>query len=82
LQVVLVALIEGDDEGHVPTQGGQAEEAESIVPGVYGVRSTFQAQYSDACWQWISFLSEQMPSDAQYPRRLMPARKSLAESAT
>jgi len=35
-----------------------------------------QAQHPDACWQWISFLSEQ----TSY--RLMPARKSLAESAT
>ena len=34
-----------------------------------------QAQHPDACWRWISFLSEQTPY------RLMPARKSLAESA-
>jgi multiple sugar transport system substrate-binding protein len=35
-----------------------------------------QTQYRDACWQWISFLSQQMPQDA------VPARRSLAESAT
>lgn len=33
-----------------------------------------QTQHRDACWQWIAFLGEQMPY------RLMPARKSIAES--
>lgn len=33
-----------------------------------------QTENPDACWQWITFLSQQMPY------RLMPARKSLAES--
>jgi multiple sugar transport system substrate-binding protein len=31
-------------------------------------------EYPDACWQWLRFLSEQMPAYA------MPARRSLAES--
>jgi len=43
---------------------------------VEGYSISSQARYPDACWQWISFLSEQTPY------RLMPARKSLAESAT
>jgi multiple sugar transport system substrate-binding protein len=35
-----------------------------------------QAQDPDACWQWISFLSQQ-----NMLTRLIPARKSVAESA-
>lgn len=42
---------------------------------VEGYFVSSQAQHPDACWQWIAFLSEQTPY------RLMPARKSLAESA-
>lgn len=34
-----------------------------------------QAEHPDACWEWIVFLSEQMP------HRLVPARRSLAESS-
>jgi len=37
-----------------------------------------QTAYPDACWEWITFLTRQMPSNAAY--RLMPARRSLAES--
>ena len=33
-----------------------------------------QTAYPDACWQWISFLSRQLPD------RAAPARRSLAES--
>jgi ABC-type glycerol-3-phosphate transport system substrate-binding protein len=43
---------------------------------IEGYLISSQAQYPDACWRWISFLSEQTPY------RLMPARQSLAESAT
>ena len=32
------------------------------------------AEHPDACWQWITFLSQHMPY------RLMPARKALADS--
>jgi multiple sugar transport system substrate-binding protein len=53
----------------------------AILASIEGYFVSSQAQHPDACWQWISFLSEQMSSDAQYTRRLMPARKSLAESA-
>jgi multiple sugar transport system substrate-binding protein len=53
----------------------------ATLMSVEGYFVSSQAQHPDACWQWISFLSEQMSSDARYPRRLMPARKSLAESA-
>ena len=53
----------------------------ATLTSVEGYFISSQAQHPDACWQWISFLSEQMSSDAQHPRRLMPARKSLAESA-
>jgi len=53
----------------------------ATLTSIEGYFVSSQARHLNACWQWISFLSEQMPSDAQYPRRLMPARKSLAESA-
>jgi multiple sugar transport system substrate-binding protein len=50
-------------------------DAQSATPTfVEGYSISSQAQYPDACWQWISFLSERTP------HRLMPARKSLAES--
>jgi multiple sugar transport system substrate-binding protein len=34
-----------------------------------------ETKHPDACWEWITFLSQQMPY------RLMPARKALAESS-
>jgi multiple sugar transport system substrate-binding protein len=39
----------------------------------YGISS--RTQHPDACWQWILFLTKQMPY------RLIPARKSMLESA-
>jgi len=33
-----------------------------------------QAKYPDACWQWVTFLSRQVPA------RLAPVRRSVAES--
>ena len=36
LQVTLVALIEGDDEGHTPTGSGQTEIANGIVGSIQG----------------------------------------------
>jgi multiple sugar transport system substrate-binding protein len=47
----------------------------ATLMSVEGYLISSQAQHLDACWQWISFLSKQAP------QRLMPARKSLAESA-
>jgi multiple sugar transport system substrate-binding protein len=41
---------------------------------VEGYAISSQTQQPDACWQWILFLSQQMTD------RLMPARRSLAES--
>lgn len=35
-----------------------------------------QAEQPEACWQWVSFLSQKVPG------RLAPARRSLAESQT
>ena len=35
-EIVLVALIERDDEGHTPTSSGQAEVANGIVSGIQG----------------------------------------------
>jgi multiple sugar transport system substrate-binding protein len=64
--------------GMVPLPRDARSATLTFVEG-YSISS--QAQYPDGCWKWISFLSEQMTSDAQYPRRLMPARKSFAESA-
>jgi multiple sugar transport system substrate-binding protein len=43
--------------------------------GDEGYAISSQTQHPDACWQWILFLSKHM----HY--RLMPARRSLAESA-
>jgi len=48
----------------------------ATLTSIEGYFVSSQAQHPDACWQWISFLSEQTPY------RLMPASKSLAESAT
>ena len=44
----------------------------SLVEGYF---ISAQAQHPDACWEWISFLSRQIPS------RGVPVRTSLAESA-
>jgi ABC-type glycerol-3-phosphate transport system substrate-binding protein len=41
---------------------------------VQGYFVSAQARYPDACWQWLSFLSSQMPNG------LTPARRTLAES--
>lgn len=49
-----------------------AQPATLAFVGGYFISS--DTQHPDACWQWISFLSEQMPTDA------VPVRKSLAES--
>ncbi len=47
----------------------------ATLASIEGYFVSSQAQHLDACWQWISFLSEQTPY------HLMPARKPLAESA-
>ena len=39
-----------------------------------------QTQHPGECWEWIAFLSQQAMSSVQRPHRLMPARKSVAES--
>ena len=41
----------------------------------WGYAITAQSQNPETSWQWISFLSQQMPN------RLLPLRRSLAESA-
>lgn len=41
---------------------------------VEGLAISSQAENPEACWQWISFLSRQVPA------RLAPARRSVAES--
>lgn len=40
-----------------------------------------QTPHPDACWKWIVFLSQPALSNVQQPHRLMPARRSVAESA-
>lgn len=57
--------------GVVPLPSDVASATQS---GVEGYAISTRCQYRNACWQWITFLSEQMPL------RLMPARRSLAES--
>jgi ABC-type glycerol-3-phosphate transport system substrate-binding protein len=39
-----------------------------------GLAISGETQYPEACWQWVLFLSEQLP------RRTIPARRSIAES--
>ena len=41
---------------------------------VGGFAISAKAQHPEACWQWLSFLSRQMPRD------YLPARKSLLDS--
>lgn len=54
----------------------RAEQA--IVPMITsGYAISSDTAYPDACWRWISFLSSQ----SQTPFNMIPARKSLAESA-
>lgn len=50
-------------------------DAQSVTGAeVEGYFISSQTRHPDACWQWIAFLSKQIP------HRLMPARKSLAQS--
>jgi multiple sugar transport system substrate-binding protein len=57
--------------GMVPPPRGAQSATAAWVEG-YAISS--HTQHPDACWQWILFLSEQTTY------RLMPARRSLAES--
>jgi ABC-type glycerol-3-phosphate transport system substrate-binding protein len=51
---------------------------QTIVPMITsGYAISSDTAHPDACWRWISFLSSQ----AQTPFNMIPARKSLAESA-
>ena len=57
------------------------QDVQSITQAdVEGYAIHTQTQHPDACWEWIVFLSQQTLSDAQLSHRLMPARKSVAES--
>jgi len=58
--------------GMVPLPRDASSATWAIVEG-YSISA--QTQHPDTCWQWLAFLSQQMPPG------LMPARKSLAESA-
>jgi hypothetical protein len=50
-------------------------DAQAITQAdVEGYAIYAQTEHPDACWQWITFLSQRIPY------RLMPARQSLAES--
>jgi multiple sugar transport system substrate-binding protein len=51
------------------------DREEATMGFVQSYAISAETVHPDACWKWISFLSEQM----HY--RLMPARRSLAESA-
>jgi ABC-type glycerol-3-phosphate transport system substrate-binding protein len=44
----------------------------------YAIRA--QTPYPDACWKWIVSLSQQTLANVRQPHRLMPARRSVAES--
>ena len=51
---------------------------QTIVPMITsGYAISSDTAHPNACWRWISFLSSQ----AQTPFNMIPARKSLAESA-
>jgi len=58
--------------GIVPLPSEAESWTEAVVEG-YAISSS--TEHLDACWEWIAWLSEQMPY------RLMPARRSLAESS-
>ena len=58
--------------GMVPLPRDQRFATLTLVEGYF---VSAQTQHADACWKWISFLSQKLPS------RQTPARKSLAESA-
>jgi len=47
----------------------------ATIASVEGYFIASQTEHPDACWQWITFLSEQTPN------RLTPARRSLVESS-
>jgi multiple sugar transport system substrate-binding protein len=57
--------------GVAPLPRDQQSTTLTLVEGYF---ISAQTQHPDACWQWISFLSKQMP------QRQAPVRKSLAES--
>jgi ABC-type glycerol-3-phosphate transport system substrate-binding protein len=58
--------------GIVPLPSEAQSWTEAVVEG-YAISAS--TQHPDACWEWIAWLSKQVPY------RLMPARKSLAESS-
>jgi ABC-type glycerol-3-phosphate transport system substrate-binding protein len=45
------------------------------MAGVEGVAISSSTEHPAACWEWITWLSEQVPNGP------MPARRSLAESS-
>lgn len=56
-------------------------DAQSLTQGtVEGYAIYAQTEHPDACWQWITFLGQQMSPDGEHPHRLIPARRSVAES--
>ena len=59
--------------GIAPLPSGARPVTDAWVEG-YAISS--ETPHTDACWEWILFLSDQMP------HRLMPPRRSLAESKT
>jgi multiple sugar transport system substrate-binding protein len=58
--------------GMVPLPSDAQSATQAMVEG-YAISS--DTEHHDACWEWIVWLSEQAPY------RLMPARRSLAESS-
>jgi multiple sugar transport system substrate-binding protein len=58
--------------GMVPLPSDAQSWTEVVVEG-YAISSG--TEHYDACWEWIAWLSEQVPY------RFMPARRSLAESS-
>jgi multiple sugar transport system substrate-binding protein len=58
--------------GVVPLPSEAQSATQAMVEG-YAISSS--TAHHDACWEWIAWLCEQMP------HRLMPARRSLAESS-
>lgn len=57
------------------------QDAQSLTQGtVEGYAIYAQTEHPDACWQWITFLGQQISPDGEHPHRLMPVRRSVAES--
>jgi len=64
--------------GIAPMPRGKTSAAFASVMG-YSILS--DAEYPDACWEWISFLTHQVPLDGAPPRQSVVESKAFEEQA-